>query len=558
MLKLSLLTHLIRFLALIFITVYTTIEISAENISVVKSFGDNLSLWASTKSFTSLNDLETLCSKSPSFRIGNTLMLFLADKNNLAKTDTYDWDSYIACLQKEIDRGIEVYISEITSIPENYLEYNYPGLTYVSCKVKLKGEITYESKDLFILKNGKIVKVTDFKEKIDETTGTKKIDVDYLDLARCAFSDGDYEKTYQLYKQGGLKKIITQERKGNRVSSYDIIPYIESCIALEKWNDAMFGITDNHRITNRKTWINGTQWTLNPEDIRYWSKSKEPLMNFLLETLFNYYRTDLNKFRTSPTISHVVKQRNLNLSDLEESASNFFWNNRKYLAGGVFAAAEFGNKDAQKLTGLYYLIGHNLDNENPSPSIWVVPKDTTKAVRWLSKAALQGETGAGNIAAHYLLTGKGISRDCIQAYSLYTACYDSFDFDNIYGLGICNYYGLGKEVDLVKAYEYLKDVEDWHPGISYLIGNLCYSDNNSDAIPYFKRALTTKNIPDAMVYDILSKLSHCYQNGLCGCSLNINEARRLYEEASRYKNTNPNDIQEYFISLTLINVNNAE
>lgn len=546
-------------MALIFIAVYTNIETSAENVSVVQSFGDNLSLWASTKSFTSLNDLETLCSKSPSFRIGNTLMLSLADKNNLAKTDTYDWDSYIACLQKEIDRGLEVYISEITSIPESYLEYNYPGLTYVSCKVKLKGATAYESKDLFILKNEKIVKVTDFKEKIDETTGTKKIDIDYLDLARSAFSDGDYEKTYQLYKQGGLKRITKQEKKGFYVSSYDIMPYIESCIALEKWDDAMFGITDNHRITNRKRWINGSQWTLNPEDIRVWNKSKEPLMNFLLETLYKYYRTDLTKFRTSPTIAHVVKQRSINLSDLEDSASNYFWNNRNYLVGGVLGAAEFGNRDAQKLTGLYYLNGHNLDDENPSPSIWVVPRDTTKAVQWLSKAGLQGDTEAGNIAAHFLLTGKGISRDYIQAYSLYTAGYDSFDFDNIYGLAICNYYGLGKVADYAKAYEYLKEVEDWHPGVSYLIGNICYTDNyNSDAIPYFKRALSAKNIPDAMRYDILSKLSQCYQNGLCGCSSNIKEARRLYEEASCYKNANPNDIQEYFIALTSININNAE
>lgn len=150
------------------------LSVKAESTSVVKQFGENLSSWVSNQRITNLHAMENLCSKSPSFRIGNKLMASMADKNNLTKTDTYDWDNYITCLQKEVDNGLQISFSNIQPVPEGYIEMNYPGLQYVSCSVKINSSSSNELKDLFILKNEKIVKITDYIEKIDEITGKKK------------------------------------------------------------------------------------------------------------------------------------------------------------------------------------------------------------------------------------------------------------------------------------------------------------------------------------------------------------------------------------------------
>lgn len=155
--------------------IYFCLQLRAESTNVVQLFGENLSLWANSRSISNLHAMEDLCSKSPSFRIGNKFMASMADKNSLTKTDTYDWDNYITCLQKEVDNGLHISFSNITLVPDGYIEMNYPGLQYVSCNVTVSGTTSYELKDLFILKNEKIVKVADYIEKVDELTGQKKL-----------------------------------------------------------------------------------------------------------------------------------------------------------------------------------------------------------------------------------------------------------------------------------------------------------------------------------------------------------------------------------------------
>ena len=100
----------------------------ADNIEIVRSFCEGLSSWASEGKISYLHAMENLRSESPSFRIGNKLMDMLAAKNGLSKTDTYEWDVYVPCIQKEIDNGIEISFAKIMNVPEEYIEYDYPGL----------------------------------------------------------------------------------------------------------------------------------------------------------------------------------------------------------------------------------------------------------------------------------------------------------------------------------------------------------------------------------------------------------------------------------------------
>lgn len=385
------------------------LSVRAESTSVVKQFGENLSSWVSNQRITNLQAMENLCSKFPSFRIGNKLMASMADKNNLTKTATYDWDNYITCLQKEVDNGLQISFSNIQPVPEGYIEMNYPGLQYVSCSVKINSSSSNEWKDLFILKNEKIVKITDYIEKIDEITGKKKIEIDYLELARAAFGDGDYQKCYDLYKNGGLKR-LKSKKKRYCIDDIDIFPYIESCIALKDWNGAMYGFT---RIMNRKYWVNGIEWKLNPEDIRDWTKEKTPLMTTLLERTYKYYIHHVGSIRKSPLICHVQTRTGLSTDQYIQYASQYFMQNKNLYRDrviGLKAAADCGHTDAQRQIGKLYLTGYNLNKENLEYYEIMLPCDTIKAVYWFDKASERGDIEASKIAASFHLGGIGIEK----------------------------------------------------------------------------------------------------------------------------------------------------
>lgn len=532
------------------------LSVRAESTSVVKQFVENLSSWVSNQRITNLHVMENLCSKSPSFSIGNKLMASMADKNNLTKTDTYDWDNYITCLQKEVDNGLQISFSNIQSVPEGYIEMNYPGLQYVSCSVKINSSSSNELKDLFILKNEKIVKITDYTEKIDEITGKKKIEIDYLELARAAFGDGDYQKCYDLYKNGGLKRIKSKEKRGHLIYDTDIFPYIESCIALKDWDGAMYGFT---RMMNRKYWVNGIEWKLNPEDIRDWTKEKTPLMTTLLERTYKYYIHHVESIRKSPLIRHVQTRTGLSTDQYIQYASQYFMQNKNLYRDrviGLKAAADCGHTDAQRQIGKLYLTGYNLNKENLEYYEIMLPCDTIKAVYWFDKASERGDIEASKIAASFHLGGIGIEKNEAKAYSCYSSCEAQLDYDVQFGLGICHYYGMGTYKNEDTALQYLIMAEDWHPEIPYLIAQIYLNKSDSQAIKYLSKILQRKNVNDGIKHETLKILSDCYRLGKCGISINTEESDRLALEANKYVQMDPQQMQDYFISLTHIDFEN--
>ena len=524
----------------------------ATNREIVRSFCESLSSWASEGKISHLHAMENLRSESPSFRIGTRLMTELAQKNGLSKTDTYDWDNYIPCMQKEIDRGIQVSFSNINNVPVDYIEYDYPGLQYVSCNVVFKGTINSTQKDLFILKNGKIVKIADYIEKIDTATGVRKVKIDYLDLAESAFADGDYAKCYSLYKQGGLKE-LRQTNVIHRKS--EVFPYIESCIALGYWNDAMHGITDNDAITNRKTWVNGREWKLDSEDIRTWNREKDPLMNHLLEKTYLYYVDKVSYLKESPIIKHVAECRGIPVDRLMEKASAYFWNYRRYRISisTTYAAAELGHVEARNRLGKYLLTGKVSD---PMAGVdFTIRPDTIKALQWMERAAEKGDVESAKTAAHFYLTGKGVEQDLRKAFSFYSMDAQGADYDMKYGLGLCYYYGYGVERDAEKALSLLKDAEDWHAEVPYLIGNLLFADNyDTEAVKYYKRALNRGNLNKSVRKSILMVLSECHRHGRCGLPVDPEESERLLREAENISEDGIGSADRYMMSLTQISL----
>ncbi len=541
---------------LILISCILSLKVYSQNTAVVQQYCNSFASWASDKNIIFLHEMENLRSESPSFRIGNKLMNQLASKNGLPKTDTYDWDVYVPCIQKEIDNGIEISFSNIKTVPEEYIEQNYPGLEYVSCNVCITGSVNAELRDLFILKDRKIVKIADYIETTDDITGKRKIEVDYLELARAAFADGNYQRCYDLYKEGGLKIVREMEKKGWNISNATIFPYIESCIALNDWDGAMYGFT---RMMNRKYWVNGKKWKLDPIDIQTWNKAKSPLMDVLLEKIYKYYASNFNAFTKSPIVKHIQLKTNRSIEDYKNLAAQYFWKNKNIYGDRVFAlkaSAEYGNVVAQRQIGKIYLEGHNLNKKELNSYEVMIPRDTVKAIYWFDKAALNGDAEAAKIAAHFQLSGLGIERDYNKAFNNYSLRKLDLDYDIQYGLGLCYYYGLGTSQDFEMALTYLLSSEDWHPDIPYLIGNIYYASSNPKAIKYYNKALQRKGTDESVRHEILTTLSECNRFGRCELPINEDEANRLQRESQQYIGKDFNNIKDYFISLTKINFNN--
>lgn len=375
-------------------------------------------------------------------------------------------------------------------------------------------------------------------------------------MARAAFGDGDYQKCYDLYKNGGLKRIKSKEKRGHLIYDTDIFPYIESCIALKDWDGAMYGFT---RMMNRKYWVNGIEWKLNPEDIRDWTKEKTPLMTKLLEKIYTYYTCDVESIRKSPLIRHIQTRTGLSTDQYIQYASQYFMQNKDLYGDrvtGLKAAADYGHTDAQRQIGKLYLTGYNLNKENLKHYEIMLPRDTIKAVYWFDRASERGDIEASKIAASFHLGGIGIEKNEAKAYSCYSSSEAQLDYDVQFGLGICHYYGMGTYKNEDTALQYLIIAEDWHPEIPYIIAQIYLNKSDSRAIKYLNKILRRKNVNNGIKYETLKILSDCYRLGKCGTSINIKESDRLALEANKYVPMTPQQIQDYFISLTQINFEN--
>ena len=179
---------------------------SAQDTYVVQQFGNSLSNWASGRNtFSALETMEKLCSKHPAIRIGDNIMASLAYKNGLAHSKDYTWDNYITCMQKEVDKGVEISLSNIEQVPKYLIPSNYQrrkDLRFVSCNFHVSGASSFHENDLFVLVDGKIAKIQEYQVKVDNK-GRRRLHVDLSDLELDEDTEGigltyNYSKAFPL------------------------------------------------------------------------------------------------------------------------------------------------------------------------------------------------------------------------------------------------------------------------------------------------------------------------------------------------------------------------
>lgn len=161
----------------------------SQNIEIARNFGENFRLWTVTQSETYRANIEKMCDGKKKTVVADAIATDLAIRNNYPRNKSYELDSYLNWLDKQIDE-ISISFSDFEVISKGDLGIyttkdlkTAEELSFVACKIQVRGALSYDVQDLLYIRNGKISKIDTYDVDIDKKTGKKRIRVDFSDLA---------------------------------------------------------------------------------------------------------------------------------------------------------------------------------------------------------------------------------------------------------------------------------------------------------------------------------------------------------------------------------------
>lgn len=200
-------------------------------------------------------------------------------------------------------------------------------------------------------------------------------------------------------------------------------------------------------------------------------------------------------------------------------------------------SAKLGYAQAQKQMGYIYLTGQ------------IVEPDTLKAVSWYKLAAKQNHTDVPFLLGKLYANGKGIDKDTDKAFEYFKESADSGYVYSELPLAYCYLYGLGTSKDMNKAREYFQayfarlkhapEARLYQSGtfimdLDYLLGLTYYFVGSPQAISLFEASLKNDTFYHSQRADLLYKLSSCYNDGICGVTIDTSKAEDYNSFAHEY------------------------
>lgn len=119
-----------------------------------------------------------------------------------------------------------------------------------------------------------------------------------------AFESGDYATCQKLFHKYAPKSTFSYQKQHN----VSIVPWFESAIALNDWEDAVEALTQwpmRNGIYNGMT-IDNKQYWLTADGLRDWSKENAPIHNLVWTDMVYFYWDKLELFDRSPFVKHMV------------------------------------------------------------------------------------------------------------------------------------------------------------------------------------------------------------------------------------------------------------
>ena len=174
-----------KFICLLMLIPLLTMKVSAQGLSVAREYGENLKQWTSTDNLRYRTNIERICDGKKKTRIADEIAMDLARRNSQPLNISYQLDSYLNWIEKAMMSGFEIECSDYKVIDRKDIEGSTAQETkyargadkeYVSCRIKVKGSLTYDVYDLICMREGKITKVERFEKR------GNKVKVDFSDL----------------------------------------------------------------------------------------------------------------------------------------------------------------------------------------------------------------------------------------------------------------------------------------------------------------------------------------------------------------------------------------
>jgi len=148
--------------------------------SNVLSLTKQIEKWCSNGGSGGRSNISRLCKRG--MRIADDLTMRLAERNDAVPLPTYELNDYLNFLKNEMDKktygnGFSIAYSNIKKLPKDKLPNDTQGYDFYVCTVNTSGTFTYSCEDLFLVKNGKVHGIAQYKEDKDH-----KVHVDWEDL----------------------------------------------------------------------------------------------------------------------------------------------------------------------------------------------------------------------------------------------------------------------------------------------------------------------------------------------------------------------------------------
>lgn len=167
---------------LLFLLSCLPIGANAQGIEPAKEYGDQLQLYAQTNKLQHRERVEKICDGKKSTRIADQIAFELAQRFGQGGNRSYDLDSYLNWIESA---ELSINLSDYKVVNN----YDIEGTTaketkyareadkeYVSCRVKVNGNLSFDVYDLICMRDGKVTKVSKY-EKIGN-----KVKVDLSDV----------------------------------------------------------------------------------------------------------------------------------------------------------------------------------------------------------------------------------------------------------------------------------------------------------------------------------------------------------------------------------------
>lgn len=164
--------------------------------NVVKTFGDYMYEWSSTKNFSYLEKIDKLVQGSKACRVDDGLAQIFVnqDKSGLISSGTMVMDKYLNYIDHAIgdnfvyNHGKPVWQKDYTE-PVAFNDKSEAPLYFVSMDISTKGAVNFSGTDLFFVRDGQITKIVDFH---DENSLAKAI---------ALYSSRKYEEAFRLFRK---------------------------------------------------------------------------------------------------------------------------------------------------------------------------------------------------------------------------------------------------------------------------------------------------------------------------------------------------------------------